>query len=377
MRSITLSITKIAVSCFLIGSSFASVAFAKENNGKLISSAATQNGKTRTVVFPKRGVGTYYLDIPDYDFLDPLAHLPVGKPAKGSVTVPQGAKITLEPGYGVQTDLRELKTIRPEDIYAFSLEGSLVSKDIARNASSLNKLTSLDVAGTAIEDAWLDVLLKANPQLKELISSTAPKLTDKALDSIVSMHALQKLDIGHTRFTEAGLHKVAAMKNLQWLDLAGTNADDRTLAVLAKMPALTTLNLSETRVTDKGLAALKECHSLKNLGLEHTAITDAGLKDAISKMPQLEELNLSATKVTDAGIGYLDGNANLRKLWLRETVVTPAITPALQRHAKLEQLEVQKTKWNSLATHKIGELMPKLHAHAQKLCSCKKYQRTN
>jgi hypothetical protein len=81
------------------------------------------------------------------------------------------------------------------------------------------------------------------------------------------------------------------------LQMANPDVTDKSLESLQEMKALQELDLSGTQVTDAGLKILKDLPALSKLRLARTKITDQGFHSTLFAKDSLMQLDLSGTQV--------------------------------------------------------------------------------
>ncbi len=81
------------------------------------------------------------------------------------------------------------------------------------------------------------------------------------------------------------------------LQMANPDVTDKSLESLHEMQALQELDLSGTQVTDAGLKILKDLPALSKLRLARTKITDEGFRSTLFAKDSLMQLDLSGTQV--------------------------------------------------------------------------------
>jgi len=343
-----------------------------------LAATGGRNEKTRVIEFPAQGLGQYFVsERPEFMVIWP--DQPKGQPAKGAVRVLEKADITLSTGWGTGDNLPLLSHLRSDDIQSLDLVGSNVTHASFKYICRLKGLKKLSLAGTYIDDRDIAVLAAGLPKLSQLDLSDTPRITDRCIDSILTMNHLTDLNLARERqLTDAGFMRLAAMKSLNSLDLTETRLSDKGLSSITKIQTISALNLAHTKITDHGLQYLFGMPSLKLLDLSETGITDAGVQQVIGKLTMIEELNLSQTQVTDKGISNLAGLVNLRKIWLRSlSKVTEAAIPALSSHSKLQDIEIQKTLIMRSGVDALAKALPGCQVHSKSACKCRKRTRVN
>jgi len=173
--------------------------------------------------------------------------------------------------------------------------------------------------------------LEGISSLRELTVVRAPQA---ALESIVKLRQLEKLDLREGAFTR--LADFGAMVGLKRLDLNGAAVDS--LAGL-ETTRLVELELARTRVTN--LAPLKAMTSLRKLGLNQTRVADLA---PLARLQALEELYAAQTSISS--LAPLAELPALTVLDVNKTAV--ADVKALARAGRLRDLNLAQTRVRSL-----------------------------
>jgi RNA polymerase sigma factor (sigma-70 family) len=173
---------------------------------------------------------------------------------------------------------------------------------IVQAVTNLNKLTTLHLASTSVNDEQMKTLA----QMKRLrildVSYTA--VTNAGLRELSQHKQWRALALAGTKITDGGMKDLAALDQLQALDVTDTRVADNGLKELAGLKQLRSIYLADTDVGDEGLKALTGMQELRTLDLSRTWVTDAGLK-TLAALRQLRTVRVDATQVTDAGIAEL------------------------------------------------------------------------
>jgi hypothetical protein len=82
------------------------------------------------------------------------------------------------------------------------------------------------------------------------------------------------------------------------LQMANPDVTDRTLESLGGLKALEELDLNDTQVTDAGLVILRDLPALERLRLARTKLTDKGFREALFDKDSLMQLDLQGTEVS-------------------------------------------------------------------------------
>ncbi|HNB21019.1 MAG TPA: hypothetical protein PKZ32_01290 [Candidatus Melainabacteria bacterium] len=335
------------------------------------------NSGTRIIDFPARGLGKYYIYDNKESFLLQWPDFAERKLASGRVIVAVDAQVGVETYWCTGDCLPDLRFLKPGDIQALDVDGSVLTHSGVKYICRLTGLKKLVLEGTDADDRDIELIARKLPALPELnIGYT--RISKKALASISKMRNLRKISLEKDRIDSSSIEKLSVLPNLLELNLKQVNVDDQVFEGLSKCKKLTALNLAKTRITDNGLAAFSRMQSLRKLDISDCRISDAAVCSVIANMENLEELNLSGTSVTDRGVKSLTKLKHLRKLWLRDLRnVSDAAIPSLISHKELQDLELQKTSISSNGVKRLAQSLPTSEIHLHALCKCRKQSRVN
>jgi hypothetical protein len=95
-------------------------------------------------------------------------------------------------------------------------------------------------------------------------------ITDRGIETLVTIPTLQRLFLRKTKITDAGVQKLSALTGLELLGLDGTRISDRGLESLEKLSRLETLEIKGVpkSVTAKGVERLKAALPKCNISYE-------------------------------------------------------------------------------------------------------------
>lgn len=120
-------------------------------------------------------------------------------------------------------------------------------------------------------------------------TNVARRFDDEMLGSLRPLaQQLTWIDLSGTAVTDAGLEVLAGMPHLTRLSLRETAVTDAGLRHLAGLQYLSHLNLYGTSVTDAGLDHLAQLPGLRALYLWQTQVTDEGVNRLTTRLPRLE-----------------------------------------------------------------------------------------
>lgn len=130
-------------------------------------------------------------------------------------------------------------------------------------------------SGQSFGDAEVQALLPVAAQLTWLdLGGTA--VTDAALEVVARFPHLSRLHLDRTAVTDAGLAHLGSLEYLEYLNLYGTSVTDAGVASLATLPRLRTLYLWQTAVTAEGIERLKAARPTLDVNAGHVPSADGG-----------------------------------------------------------------------------------------------------
>ena len=116
-------------------------------------------------------------------------------------------------------------------VSTINVRGSLGDAELRGMLPVAEQITWLDLSGTRVSDAGMNV--------------------------VAEMRNLTRLDLSKTAVTDAGTRRLSGLKRLEYLNLRGTRVSDSTLAAMKQIPSLRSLYLWETSVTDAAIDGLR------------------------------------------------------------------------------------------------------------------------
>ena len=290
---------------------------------------------------------------------------------------------------------------RVDTITALDLSGSKELTDAGlRHLARLPSLEHLDLSGTAISDAGVDVL-RGLPRLRT-ISLAWTRVTDEGVRALAPCHDLERVNLAATAAGDAALRVLAGKSRLR--DLA-ISLSDAAFPLLHELPVFKTWSGGEAKLallgprslpnhlslrgsfTDRGMQHLRGLEGLFGLDIDERdlGITAAGLgplvelphlgalgldaKDDwmpyVAALPRLRYLGVQDTTAGDEGFVALSQSRSIEYIWgrrchnlRRRGFVALAAMPAL-RGLSVSCLNVDDTGVSSLpAFPALQELMP-------------------
>jgi hypothetical protein len=185
-------------------------------------------------------------------------------------------------------------------------------------------------------------------------------LSDRALESIGRLTALEELALDGNKITGTGLRQLCGLKKLRRLNLSYNPLRPDTLAAVAALPGLTHLSIQcDFPVDDRILHVCGKLTNLEELRLPERmpGVTDRGLA-YLSRLRNLKNLTLVGSQnVTDAGLAKLAGLARLEEVSLRELrSVTPLGMEVLGKLASLRRLDIDIVPMDDRSVRALGQL---------------------
>lgn len=252
----------------------------------LVVSRALANGdELRILHFPeKTSLGTLYCYPADWSVYKGRRGCRKVGEARGTVRVPQGARLLLHVGYAA-----------------------------AQNPSLLTAYGADFFAGLEMGKVETD---------------------DTTINKISELTGLQSLDLRESELTDQGVIQLSKLKNLEELNLGRTDVTDKGAVALAVLRSLNDLTLNQTRISDNALKSIQKCRNISRLYLSDCHLTDAGLP-SIASLTQLTQLILDGNKgITATGLLQLSSLKSLKRLYVRDTAITAKDLKAIEKLKK-------------------------------------------
>ena len=312
--------------------------------------------------------------------------LAIGSTAKSVVqgdrltelTIQDGASLTADDLalFGRLTDLQKLQ------IY----NCRILNDEMVSQLFGLKEVRTLALTNTVINDAAVETIVKAFPNLIDLDLSSNTNMSGSVLKVISELSSLQRLTLIQNRFNELNTRRLSKLQDLRSLDLRGNmEAGDMTLDVVAKLPKLTALKHRSTAVSDYGMEYLSHNVALENLLIQDFAITNqsGAYLAKLQKLTQLEifrcqgfgtegvlalkRLNLQRLtlrdlpNVADQALEVLTELPKLRRLYLHElSALSDHGLKNLSALQSLELLDIWSIPQMTDATIDVIAVLPNL-----------------
>lgn len=259
-------------------------------------------------------------------------------------------------------------------------KGRRYNNDTLRKHKTIDKLKSLTIHDTLIDDAGIEYLSKA-VKLQELgiISNI---VTDRSLEVICELPSLVSLFVfSAPLITDAGVHNLKRTNQLRELYINDTQMTDSGVASIVHLHDIWSLQLQCKQITDTGLRQLEHLEKLRIIALDGSRITghsfgelnfrervhiyvnecpvdNEGVKCILQSVDSpavlsLETLSLCKTLVTDEIIPEIANVRSLSYLWLSGTAVTDKGVKHLLGHPSLSSLYLENT---SVSDELVAEL---------------------
>lgn len=167
-------------------------------------------------------------------------------------------------------------------------------------------------------------------------------LSERDLMQIASSRTLREIGAQQAQITHASLTALLSMPALESLDLECTAFDDAMARRISRSTRITSLDVGGSRLTRRGLAHLVEMQQLRALDLWETRI-DAHDLQLLKWLPELEYVSIGpggGTASLDPAVvvPLLLELPALKRVWLDGVQVDPAQRAALE--ARVEHLRI-------------------------------------
>ncbi len=262
----------------------------------------------------------------------------VVKLAGGAITeivIADGSKVTDEDAdlFAKQTELQKLQLINCR----------MFNDELVAKLGTLQKLASLSLTNSVINDTSVEFIIKTFPALTELDLSSNTNMTSGALKIIAEQKNLKSLILVQNRFNEISTMRLKNLPELKTLDLRGNmEAGNMTMGVVGGLSKLTSFKHRSTAVSDDGLAKLTTAENLENLLIQDFIITGQSGQHlaALKKLKQLEIFRCQG--FDSSGVLALKG-MELDRLTLRDLPsVDDSAMEVLKELPKLKKLFLQE-----------------------------------
>ncbi len=211
------------------------------------------------------------------------------------------AKLTITDGKVTEIAITEGSNLTDDDLELFAKLTDLTKLQILNcrslNNNSVNKilglknLTSLSITNTVIDDAAVEAIVKAFPDLTFLDLSSNANMSSGVMRHISELKKLEQLLLIQTRLNEISTRRLNRLPELKVLDLRGNmEAGNMTMEILGTLPKLKAVKHRSTAVTDQGMEQFARSETIENLLIQDFAISDiSGTHLAnLKKLSQLE-----------------------------------------------------------------------------------------
>jgi len=216
-----------------------------------------------------------------------------GQQRKAALAAVRKAGGTIHMGVGEHSRLEDW--FGPDafgSVWRVDLHQGKADKALVAQIAVLKELTTLDLSNADIDDEGVRQI--AHLPLRVLwLQST--HITDASAATISRIKTLDFLMLNATGVSDRFLEQLEPLPALEKLGLRGSRVTGAGMKFLARHPSLKELDVYWTKVDDAGVEALSHCQSLTRLGLSMTGITNDVLQ-YLEKLPSLAELDLTANR---------------------------------------------------------------------------------
>ncbi len=230
--------------------------------------------------------------------------------ARGFVSIPAGALLSIEPGAALMTE--------PELFSGFG--------------------------ATELDGIWLGSPYDWN---------------DKHIALISRLTGLRTLSLNHANVTDSCIADLNKLTRLRHLRAEFTCFTGQGLCRLKRLPELEALAYSGPGCVPF-LRKMANSKSVKELKLKSCDLVDDDMK-ILSTIPNLTTLDLSRNPgLTDRGISCLEGLKNIRELYIDDTSVSPGCIKTL-KHLSLRTLKIGSNNWTREQLVTLNDALPGCH----------------
>ncbi|KAI8917864.1 hypothetical protein DFJ77DRAFT_458114 [Powellomyces hirtus] len=221
-------------------------------------------------------------------------------------------------------------------------------------------LRELDVAGTQMSDADLEMIVKMCPEVAVLKIHACPNVSVQGVKMAAeSLENLTSITFPHGDVYLGPALPALYARPLARLDLAGNTYlfGDNALSGLERLAeSLMELDLSGTKICDAALAPLAQLGGLTHLWLDRTPVTDAAFEHLLP-LPDIHTLSVAATNITKSAVATLarsESARSIRVLNMARTRVDDEALPILKAFVNLTSLNLDWTACTlDAATHAL------------------------
>ncbi|MBX9695703.1 MAG: hypothetical protein K2Z81_25185 [Cyanobacteria bacterium] len=151
----------------------------------------------------------------------------------------------------------------------FISDTETMTDDSIENLTGPPELELLELQRTKLSSKGLKHIVKTFPHLYSLLLSKSASLDDSAVEDLLTMDKLKRLDIGFTHISQAGAVRLSKIPSMESLSLCGLPIDDSGVAAMSDKLHL--LELRDTKITDASLRLLKQRKKLVRADVRNCA----------------------------------------------------------------------------------------------------------
>jgi len=191
----------------------------------------------------------------------------------------------------------------------------------------------------SITDSGLGCLAQLTT-LKSLGIRNCHSVTGAGLRNFVKCGGLTSVDLTGSAVEDAVADYLVLFPSLSGLALSGTRLTDAAMPTVALLTGLRGLSLPQS-VTSNRLTFLLPLHKMENLHISLHASDDVAALEAVCAFAKLEQLSLSGQGLTDGGLKAITQARGLKALYLCQGPTTLDGLAALKTLPKLRLLEFE------------------------------------
>jgi Leucine-rich repeat (LRR) protein len=216
-----------------------------------------------------------------------------------------GTKVKYAPKDGdllTEIVVEDGSNLTPDDVALFGKLADLeklqlfnfraLNDDTAAKLFGLKNLKTLALTNTVINDATVEAIVKALPNLVDLDLSSNTNMSSGVVKILSELGKLQRLTLMQNQVNDISAQRLSKLQDLRALDLRGNmEAGDLALEVVAALPKLAALKHRSTAVSDSGIEYLSKNQAVESLLLQDFVITDQS-GQYLAQLPKLSQLEI-------------------------------------------------------------------------------------
>lgn len=247
-----------------------------------------------------------------------------------------------------------------ENLTKLRLAGGQISAEDVTKIACFTQMEDLYLQDAAIDDATLEAVFQAMPNLSKVGLRNLPNVTDRAINALTGRQPLTHLTLLDMKITGKSLETAASCPKLASLDLRMCNQlSPEDLSVLADCSSLRELKIAGAAADDAAIPYVVAAPSLDAIVIEDATVTSDGLGKLTENQglaARLRAISIARTmSVDDTSFGIVADLPNLRTLSLKDQLVTGSFLADLAAPEKLETLLLVQTYIDDAACESVAQ----------------------